>query len=220
MNINSLEYKHIERLEPLELATLLRMLLYLETKHHQLKGFTYVSLKINVSDGGEDGYIKVDGLGKSNWITSREMLFQSKATNLSAAQCKEEILIPQKGKLPRKLKPAIKEVLDTGGKYALFMSHHVGKRYDGITARVDKMYAAAAEIDTKYKKSQFIVLDGIKIAEWASEFPSSRQYVWVSKLIRHPKRKVALWAKNQTIYYEKAIKNDRLDSEQWHARLQ
>lgn len=177
MNVNSLEFSQIERLTPEQLTRLLQMLLHLEVIKYELTGFSYVSQKLNVTDGGEDGYIKVADIGKSNWLTHLETIFQCKATDLSPTNCKKELLQLNKEKPPRnELKAVIKKVLDNGGCYILFMSHHAGARTK-LKSRYDNFYEAFDDVGLKYKKNQVIIYDALKISQWAMEFPSTLYYV-------------------------------------------
>ena len=87
-------FQDIQALGPLDLTRLLRKLLYLEARTAGIAASAvHASLKIDVPDGGEDGRIHWQGGPVStDWLPGRFCLFQSKATDLSSAECKRELL--------------------------------------------------------------------------------------------------------------------------------
>lgn len=94
------------------------MLLGLEAgKYNLFQADIAVPLKIEVSDGGEDGRIKWNnGPQRTDWIPDRFTVFQCKATDMPPAKCKSEVC----KKDSTALKERVKEVLDAGGAYILF----------------------------------------------------------------------------------------------------
>src|SRR6266850_5942728 len=133
--LNQITFREIERLDQFQLTELLLMLLGMEAgKHGLFQAGIAVSLKIDVSDGGEDGRIKWDGGPlRTDFIPDRFTIFQCKATDMSAAKCKSEVC----KKDSKELKDRVKEVLDAGGTYVLFYGRgcnpqHCLQRIDGI----------------------------------------------------------------------------------------
>lgn len=177
MNINSITASDIKDLSPNQLTQVLRMLVHLEVEKFGMVGFYYVSQNITVADGGEDGYVKVDDkLGSSNLPLS-EVIFQCKATNMTPAKCKEEILEPpKKGEASRTLKPIIKKVLDDGGAYILFTSINAGAR-SPVTKKENKIWEGIKEAGLNYKKEQIKVYDGQKISDWANDHIPVKTYI-------------------------------------------
>ncbi|MES2375417.1 MAG: hypothetical protein V4553_02500 [Bacteroidota bacterium] len=176
MTINSVQSREIEELSADQLTRLLQMLLSLEVEKRDLQGYYYVSRKITTADGGEDGRITIDDVKTSNWLTNKLILFQCKATNLIPSKIEAEFLDVDNATQIKRLKPAIKEVLDKVGEYNLFMSVDASTRR-GIENRIDKMIAACQSVGENYKRDQFKVYDANKIAEWASEYIATIAYV-------------------------------------------
>lgn len=176
MNINKITSREIEELSPTQLTRLLLMLVHLEVTKHNLVGFHYISQKINVADGGEDGRVELTSNGNSNWLKANLTIFQCKAMNLTPGKCKKELLEEKEDKSGMQLKPIIKDVLDNGGKYVLFMSHAIGKP-KGLADRIDKFIEATTDVGLVYPASQFIVYDGQKISEWVNEYISTLTFV-------------------------------------------
>ena len=87
-------YADIERLNDVQLTALLRRLLHLEARAAGIPASAVrASLKVDVADGGEDARIGWEGgPANTNWIPTRLCLFQSKATDMSPAECRKEIL--------------------------------------------------------------------------------------------------------------------------------
>ncbi|PWK72893.1 hypothetical protein LX99_04223 [Mucilaginibacter oryzae] len=176
MLINSVQSREIEELNADQLTRLLQMLLGLEVQKRDLHGFYYVSRKITTGDGGEDARITVDDTKSSNWVTNKLTLFQCKATSLIPSQVEAELLVTDPATKEKKLKPVLKEVLDNGGHYILFMSVDASTR-NGIAKRTEKMMEACQSVGLTYQENQFDVFDANKIAEWASEYISTIAYV-------------------------------------------
>ncbi len=168
MLINQLDSTHINSLTDLQLTELLHRLIRLEAEKYSMNYSFFVPDKITRADGGEDGGITCDNPNGSNWINEKNIIFQNKAKNLTPKECEKEILsIPLIGK--NKVKKQIEKVLDSGGKYILFMRYHPGSKAD-LDTRIDAFYNATKKVKKKYKKEQFDVYDGKKIADWANNF--------------------------------------------------
>jgi hypothetical protein len=171
---NKVSARLIEELSPEQLTQLLLILVHLECRKHSLQGFHYVSQKISVADGGEDARVEVKSIEKSEWFHNSLTLFQCKATDLGPAACKKELLesVTTRTKTTR-LKPIIKDVLDRGGQYILFISTEYGKPR-GIRDRVAKLREGAGK---KYALKQFLIYDAQKISEWTNDFISAVTFV-------------------------------------------
>ncbi|MFA6245308.1 MAG: hypothetical protein WC615_00115 [Mucilaginibacter sp.] len=176
MAINSIQSREIEELSAEQLTRLLQMLLCLEVEKKDLQGFYYVSRKITTADGGEDGRITVDDIKGSNWLGNKLTLFQCKATNLIPSKIEAEFIEVDELSKAKRLKPILKEVLDNGGDYNLFMSVDASTRR-GIEHRIDKMIEVCENTGAIYKRGQFKVYDANKIAEWSNEYISTVAYV-------------------------------------------
>lgn len=154
-------YEDIERLTDYQLTDLLRRLLHLEAVSVGIPGSAIaVSLKITVSDGGEDGVIQwVDGPDRTDWLPNRYTLFQCKATDMPPAACRGEIL--KKGSV--QLKPQVEEVLDAGGTYILFYGRSCNSGQ--VKSRVAKFREAVRDAGKAYASTaDILIYDANKIA--------------------------------------------------------
>ena len=168
--LNKITYEEIEMLNQLQLTELLLMLLRLEANRNSLfQSGIDVPLKIDVSDGGEDGRIKWHGGSqRTDWIPDRFTIFQCKATKMPAAKCKAEVC-KEKSK---ELKDRVKEVLDAGGTYVLFYgrqcnTHHCHPRIKAIRTAIGKSganYAKTAKIE---------IYDAQRIANWCNQYAAA-----------------------------------------------
>ncbi len=163
-------FQDIQALGPLDLTRLLRKLLYLEARTAGIAASAvHTSLKIDVPDGGEDGRVAWQGgPASTDWLPSRFCLFQSKATDLTAAECKQELL--RKG--TNLLKPRVEEVLDAGGTYVLFLGRSCNT--DQHPERIKKMREAIREAGKTYADScDLVIRDANQIAAWATNHLST-----------------------------------------------
>jgi len=166
----AVSYEDIERLSPQQLAAQLLLLVRLEAMEHGIDPACVTgSLKINVSDGGEDCRIRWRGGPEAaGWIPRRYTMYQSKAGGLSPADCKKEIL--RRG--TKKLKPLVEEALDADGAYVLF----IGKAYTRpmIERRIERIRQGIAEAGKGYARTADVrVMDANQIAQWSSKHVSS-----------------------------------------------
>lgn len=172
--LNEVTFNEIERLSPIQLTVLLKKLLHLEALKFNIPlSNTYVSSKIEVPDGGEDGRIRWDkGPSSTDWIPKPFTLLQCKATKMTATASGKEILIKDESRL----KPRVEEVLDAGGAYILFTnkSRNTDHKKPLITAvrqsikKVGKSYADTADIK---------IYDSDDIAAWVNQYIAAVTYV-------------------------------------------
>ncbi|MDB6095565.1 MAG: hypothetical protein JWM32_3127 [Verrucomicrobia bacterium] len=184
--LNEIEGKDLARLTPVDLAKLLRILLYAEAQVRDVAASgIHVPSVITVADGGEDGRWKTP-LMTSDYIPNEFTVYQVKAQELGKAECAAEVVMVEKkgkkttGKKAKKLKSAaprvkamVKEVLDANGCYCFFCSHCYGAQ------KIEERLAAAraALVAAGYKNAQLAFLDGDKISAWANRHSSARAYV-------------------------------------------
>lgn len=160
-------FEQIEVLTDRQLTDLLNMLLHLEAVAYNIPSSAVgVSLKINVGDGGEDGRIKwEEGPECTNWIPKRFVLFQCKATDMPAANCKKEICKNDS----TELKPRVEEVLDCGGSYVLFYGRECNTERQ--VPRVNAFREALRKAGKEYSDTANIqIYDANKIASWVKEY--------------------------------------------------
>lgn len=159
----------IKMLKDFQLTDVLKSLLYLEANIHGIPSLSVdVPLNITISDGGEDGRIKwIEGPKNTRWIPNRFTLFQCKATDMSAADCKGEVLKRTKSEL----KPRVEEVLDSGGSYVLFYNRDCNSEHQ--VPRIMAIRKAIEDVGKSYAETAEIrIYDANKIAEWVNQYPS------------------------------------------------
>jgi hypothetical protein len=130
-----------------------------------------VPLQVTVADGGEDGRVEwTAGPDSTGYFPHRLTLFQSKATNLTTAKLRNEILKRKKGG-PAVLNEAISEVLAQSGAYIVFCSHP-------FVETAKKKFVAAIRAAIKdggvdpAKAAAIEFFDANKIADWANAHPA------------------------------------------------
>ena len=124
-NIFEVETKDIESLSAVRLTRLLEKLLHAEARAHRIpKGSVEVGSNIHSNDGGEDGRIQWrGGPNKTDYLPSRFVQFQCKATKMAPKQCVKE-LVGQNGKI----KPMVDQALSAGSTYILFTNQTLNRR--------------------------------------------------------------------------------------------
>lgn len=181
-NIFEVNFEDIERLDDKQLTDLLCRLLYLEANSFNIpSSCVYGSLKINVADGGEDARIKwQEGVEKTDWIPNRFTLFQCKATNMSPAECKKEIIKNNS----IKLKGRVEEVFDVGGSYILFYNKSCNTNLK--ERRINKFREAIKEAGKDYAENVDIkIYDADQIARWTNQYVQAIIQVksWLGKML-------------------------------------
>jgi hypothetical protein len=172
--LNTITFREIERLDQSQLTELLLRLLRLEASRHNLfQGGIAVSLKLSVSDGGEDGRIKWDcGPERTEYIPNRFTIFQSKATEMSPTKCKAEVC----KKKSKELKHQVKEVLDADGTYVLFYGRECNPKH--CQPRINEIFAAIRESGANCAAAAKIeIYDGQRIANWCNQYAAAVAYV-------------------------------------------
>ncbi|MGH8531608.1 MAG: hypothetical protein ACREV1_02495 [Gammaproteobacteria bacterium] len=175
--------KDVSELNAFDLTRLLNMLLHLEARSSGIDERTIeVTLNINVADGGEDGRIEwAGGPDSTDFLPSRLVQFQNKATKITASKCAREI-VGRDGKL----KPMVENALDNGGAYILFTTTTLTQRQkiDCINAirnklqNIGKSYAATVTID---------IYDAARVQGWTNRYLSAITAVlnWIGRPLVH-----------------------------------
>ena len=194
-HLNQITFEEIQRLDQFQLTELLLMLLGLEAgKHNLFQAGIAVSLKIEVSDGGEDGRIKWDGgPQRTDWIPDRFTIFQSKATDMPEAKCKSEMC----KKDSKELKDRVKEVLDADGTYVLFYGRECNHQH--CQPRIDKIREAIHESGANCATvAKIKIYDAQRIANWCNQYASAVTYVCERTGFQQPigLKTWAVWAKH------------------------
>lgn len=167
-----------------QLVALLRRLLYAEARKAgvPLRGVD-VPLQITVADGGRDGSIFWDGGNAStDYLPSRDIVFQCKAKDKGDAQWRSEVWTKptQKSRVKDKhLSDAVKGVLDRGGTYIGITAKPLVNPKPANRVKAIREGIAAAGGDPG-KLGAIEVYEGNKLAAWASTHPAVA--VWIKQI--------------------------------------
>lgn len=172
--MNSISRENIKSLKAEHLTQLLLMLLHLEHKKYNFPS-CYISVPQNITtpDGGEDGRITTVDYKDSRWIVDVFCLFQSKATSMTKAQCKNEILNTKNDAL----KDQVKDLFDKNGTYILFTTDDYVEQ--NLQDRVDGFRDAVKLVENEEycNKVKIKIYDANLIRDWTNEFISAVSYV-------------------------------------------
>lgn len=181
--MNSISLENIKSLKAEHLTQLLLILLHLEYKKYSFpKCYISVPQNITTPDGGEDGRITTTDHKDSRWIVDVFCLFQSKATSMSKAQCKNEILNTKNDAL----KDQVKDLFDKNGTYILFttddyVEQNLQDRLDGFREAVKLVE------DEEYgDKVKIKIYDANFIKDWTNEYISAVSFVQLVYGIQKP----------------------------------
>jgi len=167
--LNRIEAEHIQRLQPHELVTLLRILLHAEAKQRRAAAIVHVPLQINVPDDGEDARWVGDVLA-DEFIPDKFTLYQSKAEDLGPGDCKSAVAVNGH------LTPALNEVLSANGCYVFFCGHPYVQKL--LARRIKAVADAIAGTGRQLTRNdQIRFLDGNKIAAWTNRHVSAIAHV-------------------------------------------
>jgi hypothetical protein len=167
---------HISRLHEFQLTQLLKRLLHLEADEFGLpRSASEVSLKINVPDGGDDGFIQWEGgHDKLDFVRNRFTMFQCKSgkTKRTPLDYRMEML----KRAGDKLKDRVKDVLDAKGCYTFFLGfpckpslqkRRIKACRDGLRS-LNREDAESADIR---------IYDEDKIADWVNKYFAAQVFV-------------------------------------------
>jgi len=156
----------IAELNDLNLTRLLKILLHLEAKSAGIaERAVEVALNINVADGGEDGRIEwINGPDSTDFLPSRLVQFQCKATDMGIADCANEI-VDRLGNLKR----MVEQALNQGGSYILFTTQELNGQQK--TERINAIRAKLNKLGKPYSNKVVIkIYDASKIQGWANRY--------------------------------------------------
>jgi len=181
--MNTITIENIKNLDAKKLTQLLLKLLYLENNKFRFPDCNiYVPENITTADGGEDGRILTSDFKGSKWVVDKFCLFQSKATSMSRAECKNEVLNTANSALKRQ----VKEVFDGDGTYILFtiddyVQQNLDDRIEGFRDAIklveNEEYASNAKIK---------IYDANLIKDWVNEYISAISFVQLCCGIQRP----------------------------------
>lgn len=158
-------------------------LLYLENNKYRFPDCTiYVPENITTTDGGEDGRILTSDFKGSKWVVDKFCLFQSKATSMSRAECKNEVLNTANSALKRQ----VKEVFDGDGTYILStIDAYVQQNLDD---RINSFRDAVRLVENEEysSKAKIIIYDANLIKDWVNEYISVISFVQLCCGIQRP----------------------------------
>jgi hypothetical protein len=208
-------YEDINRLNAIQLTDFLMKLLSFEADDNNIPASSIKgSLRITVSDEGEDVSIKWKGSAKStDWIPSRYTLFQCKATSMPRSKCKEEF--NKEG-----IKTKIDQLFISGGSYILFTTEPCTRKMED--ERVKGFRETLRESGKSYADTADIkVYDANKIARWSNKYIAAIKQVcnYVSKPLPSGIISWEQWAgysENRSRYVTDEILSDNIKTLQDH----
>lgn len=181
--MNTVTVENIKNLDANKLTQLLLKLLHLENNKFRFPDCNiYVPENITTADGGEDGRILTSDFKGSKWIVDKFCLFQSKATSMSRAECKNEILNTANSAL----KTQVKEVFDCDGTYILFtIDDYVQQNLDD---RIESFRDAVKLVENEEyaTKTKIKIYDANLIKDWVNEYISAISFVQLCCGIQRP----------------------------------
>ena len=168
--LHTIEAVHIARLQPGQLVTLLRTLLYCEARPGGQA--VHVPQQIYVPDGGEDG--RWEGEVRANeYIPNSFSVYQCKAEDLTPGQCAAAMLANN-----TTVKQAVADVCRRGGAYVFFCGRPYVQLAHGIEERIAAATEALERAGTPLDGVRPIhFLDANKIAAWTNRHAAAVAYV-------------------------------------------
>lgn len=178
------------------LTELLRTLLICEANRNNISPSSIaVSLNITAPDGGLDASISwVRGASSTQFLPSRNVGFQCKATDMTSAQCANELITrapivkplkatrtrQKRGHSPsiaRSVKPLVESLLSRGGGiYILLTTQKLNAK--AVALRVKSMRRALAALKKPYSKSAGIqIYPANALRTWVNSYLSAIVYV-------------------------------------------
>ena len=165
--ILEVEPTDIESLSAEQLTRLLEKLLHAEARAYGIpQGSVDVGANIHSKDGGEDGRIQWSGGPNiTDYLPSRFVQFQCKATKMTPMQCAKELV--QNGKI----KPMVDQALSAGSTYVLFTNQTLNRQQKD--RRVVAMRETLVNLGKSYAKTAGIqIYDVSRIRAWVNcHFP-------------------------------------------------
>ena len=203
----------IEKCNSQQFVELIKRLSLAECYQYNIpQGAVHFSSKTSAKDGGQDGSViwsHITAPPHTNYFPSRYNCFQIKASSISPAECKKEIIDP-KGQL----KPALQKTIKNKGAYILCSNHILSGVY--LTAREEAIYEQIKNVAYDPKLIQIKFYDANIIANWLNHFPSLA--VWFLKEIcgirKHPWLSWEEWSREETDYRSEFMFHDLLKEKQ------
>lgn len=172
-------YEDIEYLNDKQLTELLKKLLHLEASKYNIPASSiHVSLKINVSDGGEDGRIEWEGEpSRTDYIPNRLTMFQCKATKMELSKCVNEVLTKKVRNKPQEVKAQVDKILIKNGCYIFFISKETFNQKQ-LDERINKIKKSFESQRKDYADTaQIKIYDANKISDWVNKYLQAIIYV-------------------------------------------
>ena len=204
----------IERLNAGQLQTLLNKLVHLEARRHGIArcGISVPdAIQITVPDGGVDGFVRWEGGPDATpWLLNRTTGFQCKATEMGVADCRHELLNPNRDAVAA----MVDRTLDHDGHYVMFCRK--GYTEPQIIERIEGMRNGLRDVGhPKAETANLKFYDGNKILNWVNDFQPA--VIWVrqrvGKAIFPGVQIFDIWARNDYIARFGFVEDDKLRSQ-------
>lgn len=157
---------HVQVLTPTKLVLLVERLLAAEAMSAGLPmDGIHVAAKITVSDGGEDARIEwIGGPDRTPFVPSRLTQFQLKATHVTPAAAKREVLTAN-----GEVQPMVREALANAGSYVMLVTKSKVKKT--MVRHEDAVRKILIEKGLCFEPKQIVVRDASQIALWVNAHP-------------------------------------------------
>ena len=208
--IFEVQVENINCLDHVQLTKLLKTLLHNEARSFDIsQSSVEVALNIYTKDGGEDGRIKWEsGPEKTDFLPSRFVQFQIKATKLTPSKCANEV-VDQNGDV----KAMVDQALNDGSAYILFTTQKLNKQEKEQSIKairnrflsLGKPYADSATID---------IYDAARIQGWVNKYISTITAVltWCNRPLIHGLQTWEEWGKHPEFIKFNFIQNEDRES--------
>jgi len=166
MLLTQITPEQISKLSEQQLPDLILKLTSLENKTFRFKGCSLISFPSNTKakDGGIDGLLQCQETNDSRWMLHPITGFQSKASKMSKAECKKEILDSNDN-----LSPRVKRLFLDGGEYILVTTdEYVDQAREGREEAIRKSIQETGESFSTTPKVR--ILDSKLLADWCNEY--------------------------------------------------
>jgi hypothetical protein len=159
----------INRLNPLQLTQLLKILIHSEAFKHGIdQSGIEVASNITTGDGGEDGRISWKGGPRTtNYFPRKTVLFQSKASDLTAAKYGKEVLTKGTKAIPAQVKTLVDQVLSKSGSYVVFTTQELNTLQKQDRIKEIRKQLALHKKDYA-EKCDLRIYDSSQIASWTN----------------------------------------------------
>ncbi|KKJ01461.1 hypothetical protein [Prochlorothrix hollandica] len=193
----NVESSDIKSLNDIQLTQLLKILLHAEAHAFGIpQNSVEVALNIITGDGGEDGRISWKNSKEStDFIPSRNTLFQNKATNMGPSEYGKELVTKQGD-----IKEQVDNVLSAGGSYIVFTTQELNGSQK--LKRITAMRTVFQNKNKDYASSCILkIYDASQISSWVNCYTTAIVSVlhWLGKPLERGLKSYNLWKEDPAL---------------------